>query len=303
MRTKPWLVYALCTTLLWGVWGAFTGVSARNGFPDTLVYCVWAVTMIAPGLIALARRGWKLEHDRRSILLGLLIGLLGAGGQLLLFYTVTIGPTYLIFPIISLSPVVTIGLSSLFLGERTDRVGALGIVMALLALPLFDLSFGGAGGGGGAVGWFAMSLAIMVAWGLQAFFMKFANNTMSAESIFIYMAIAGLVLAPIAFAMTSTQAPINWGWSGPGLAAVIQVLNAVGALTLVYAFRAGKAIVVAPLANAGAPLLTAVLSLVLLGAMPSALKGVGIGLATVAAVLLAISSEQAAGETVSETTT
>jgi uncharacterized membrane protein len=132
--------------------------------------------------------------------------------------------------------------------------------------------------------------------------MKFANTTMSAESIFIYMAIAGLVLVPIAFVMTGARTPVNWGWSGPGLAAVIQVLNAVGALTLVYAFRTGKAIVVAPLANAGAPLLTAVLSLVLLGAMPSPLKAIGIGLATIAAILLAISSEQAAGDTVSEVT-
>ncbi len=47
-----------------------------------------------------------------------------------------------------------------------------------------------------------------------------------------------------------------------GLAAAIQMLNAVGALTLVFAFRYGKAIIVSPLVNAGAPLLTALLSLV-----------------------------------------
>ena len=40
------------------------------------------------------------------------------------------------------------------------------------------------------------------------------------------------------------------------------MLNAIGALTLVYAFRYGKAIVVAPLTNAGAPLVTAVISLI-----------------------------------------
>ena len=35
-----------------------------------------------------------------------------------------------------------------------------------------------------------------------------------------------------------------------------------------FAFRYGKAIIVAPLVNAGAPLLTAVLSMILLGVMP-----------------------------------
>ena len=72
------------------------------------------------------------------------IGLLGAGGQMLLFHTLTIGPAYFVFPIISLSPAVTIALSFLLLRERTGRLGALGIVLALVALPLFDLSFGAA---------------------------------------------------------------------------------------------------------------------------------------------------------------
>ena len=50
MLPKPWLVYAFATTILWGVWGAFTNVSAERGFPETLVYCVWSATMILPAL-------------------------------------------------------------------------------------------------------------------------------------------------------------------------------------------------------------------------------------------------------------
>jgi drug/metabolite transporter (DMT)-like permease len=65
----------------------------------------------------------------------------------------------------------------------------------------------------------------------------------------------------------------------------------VGALTLVYAFRYGKAIVVSPLTNAGAPLITALLSILLLGTVPTATKLAGIALALVAAVFLAIEPE------------
>ena len=72
------------------------------------------------------------------MLLGALIGLTGAGGQMLLFHAVHTGPTYLIFPLIALSPVVTIALSLLWLRERTTLIGALGILIALAALPLFD---------------------------------------------------------------------------------------------------------------------------------------------------------------------
>ncbi len=287
---KLWLVYALLTTVLWGIWGAFTGISAQRGFPDTLVYCVWALTMIVPALIVLGRAQWKLEYDPKSLMYGLIVGLLGAGGQMLLFYTVNIGPTYLIFPIISLSPIVTIGLSYFLLRERTNWVGVLGIALALIALPMFDFSFGGGDSGHG--NWFAFSLLIMLAWGLQAYFMKSANRTMSAESIFFYMMLTGLMLTPVAMLMTDWSKPINMSADGPWLAAGIQVLNAIGALTLVFAFRHGKAIVVSPLTNAGAPLLTAVISLAVLGLVPAPLKIIGLLLATVAAILLAVTPEE-----------
>ena len=93
--------------------------------------------------------------------------------------------------------------------------------------------------------------------------------------------------------MTDFSVPINWGWNGPYLAAATQILNSVGALTLVYAFRYGKAIVVSPLTNAGAPLITAVLSILLLGTAPTATKLAGVALALVAAVFLAIEPEPA----------
>jgi hypothetical protein len=120
---------------------------------------------------------------------------------------------------------------------------------------------------------------------------------MSAEAIFAYMTLTGLLLAPVALAMTDFSQAINYGWSGPGLAAITQILNAVGALTLVYAFRYGKAIVVAPLANAGAPLMTALISLAVLGLVPAATKLVGIGLAFAAAALLTIEPDNNSGET------
>lgn len=293
---RNWLFFALSTVALWGVWGAVAGISAERGFPETLVYCVWSLTMIPPALIVLRMAGWQLDRDPRSVAYGLAIGMLGAGGQLILFHAVSSGPAYLIFPIIALSPIVTIALSMLVLGERTGKLGGIGIVLALIALPMFDLSFGG--GHENAIGWAPLALLIMLFWGIQAFFMKLANNSMAAESIFFYMMVSGLVLAPIAFAMTDFSQPINWGADGPWLAAAIQILNAVGALTLVFAFRYGKAMVVAPLSNAGAPLVTAVLSLVILGTVPGLLKLIGLGLALIASVLLAIEPEAADEELV-----
>lgn len=286
--SRKWLGFAIATTLLWGVWGATTGMSIERGFPETLIYVVWSVTMLLPMLVVLARSGWKLDVSLPAIAMGGAIGLLGAGGQLLLFHAVKTGPAWLIFPIISLSPVATIALSLAFLRERTGLLGWTGIVLALIALPLLDFSPQGVTGGT----WFLLALLVMLAWGLQAFVMKLANSRMSAESIFVYMTLTGLMLAPVAWAMTDWSQPVNWGWDGPWLAAGIQLLNAVGALMLVYAFRYGKAIVVAPMTNAGAPLITALLSLAIAGVVPGPLKAVALVLALIAAVLLALTGEK-----------
>jgi uncharacterized membrane protein len=295
---KPWLIYALITTGFWGVWGAFAEFPTRHGFPETLVYVVWALTMIPPALYAMRRVGWRVLRDPKSVLLGSLIGLTGAGGQMLLFHAVHTGPTYLIFPIIALSPVITIALSMLLLKERVTKVGALGVVLALLALPLFNYSPGGEAdlstGTSGLQGfsWFVYALIILLAWGVQAYFMKLANGTMDAENIFLYMTLTALLLIPVALWMTDFAVPIEYGWQGPGLAAITQILNAVGALTLVYAFRYGRALVVAPLANAGAPMITAIVSMIVLGVMPNAITVAAIALAFLAAALLAIEPEE-----------
>jgi len=286
MRRPRWLGYALATTLLWGVWGACAGLPVQYGFPETLVYVVWALTMVPPALVALARAGWRVRRDGRSVGYGLAIGLLGAGGQMVLFHAVKAGPTYLIFPLISLSPMLTIALSYLLLRERTGLLGVAGIVLAACALPLFDYTPGAAAREYGL--WFVLALAVLVAWGLQAYFIKRANATMDAESIFFYMTLSALLMIPAALAMTDFTQPINYGASGPLLAAVTQALNAVGALTLVYAFRYGKALVVSPLVNAAAPLLTTVIAMAAASALPNGYKLAGIVLSLAAALCLAL---------------
>src|SRR5262245_65825785 len=159
---SAWLIHALVTTVLWGVWGALAGLPGEHGVPETLNYVVWSITMIAPAIFVLRRADRPLMRDARSVKLGLAIGLLGAGGQLILFYAVRIGPPYLIFPIISLSPALTIALSFALLKERTGLLGMAGIALALLSLPLFDYRSGDESADYGL--WFVLALAILGPW-------------------------------------------------------------------------------------------------------------------------------------------
>ena len=286
MKLKPWLAFALITTISWGLWGALIESPEKAGFPATMGYIVWAITMIIPALFALKRINWKLDRDKTSVRYGLLIGLSGSAGQLILFQALRTGPAYLVFPIVSLSPIITILLSIVVLKEKASLKSWIGIIIALIAIPLLSYQPAGNSRQFGVL-WIFLALAVFLAWGIQAYFMKVANNYMKAESIFFYMMVSGLALIPVAFVMTDFNQPINWGIKGPYMAAGIQLLNSIGALFIVYAFRYGRAIIVSPLTNAGAPVITIVLSLLLYGVFPHSIILTGMVLAVAAIFFLA----------------
>ena len=297
MKVRPWLIYAIVTTTFWGVWGALIEVPEKAGFPATLGYAVWALTMIPPALVALKIINWKLEHDKKSIILGCIIGFTGAGGQLVLFQALRTGPAYLVFPFISLSPVITIILAFIFLKERASKKGWLGIAFAIIAIILLSYQPPNDANSSGYI-WIILSLIVFLAWGLQAYVMRFANQTMKAESIFFYMSITGLLLIPFALIMTDFSQNINWGFKGPYLTAMIQILNAIGALTIVYAFRYGKAIIVSPMTNAVAPVITIIISLLIYQVIPHPVIITGMVIALISIFLMAVEDNEE--ETVTE---
>jgi drug/metabolite transporter (DMT)-like permease len=300
LKVRPWLIYAIVTTVFWGIWGALIELPQKSGFPATLGYVVWALTMIPPAIVALKIINWKLEFDKKSILLGCLIGLTGAGGQLVLFQALRTGPAYLVFPFISLSPVITIILSYIFLKERASKKGWIGIVLALVAIIFLSYQPPNDANSSGYL-WIILSLIVFVAWGVQAYIMRFANQTMKAESIFFYMMLTGLLLIPFALIMTEFSQEINWGFKGPYLTALIMLLNSIGALTIVYAFRYGKAIIVSPMTNAVAPVITIILSLIIYQVIPHPIIISGMVLALISIFLMAI--EDSPEETHSEIST
>ncbi len=290
-KDQIWIGFAAATTMLWGMWGALIEIPEKAGFPPPLAYSVWAATMIPPALLALSISNWNLDRDARSVRVGLAAGLLGAGGQLILFEILRLGPAYIVFPIVSLSPVVTVLLSTWLIDEQAGTKGWLGVALALAAIALFSIRgpSSDAPAAGGSFLWLLLTLLVFSAWGIQGYIIKQANSTMRAESIFFYMAAAALLLVPIAVAMTDFSQRINWGLRGAGLAVPIQLLNAVGALCVVYAYRYGRAIIVSPMTSAAAPMVTVVLSLYIYSVDPLdiPLKLVGIVVAITAAFLMA----------------
>ena len=278
MKNKLWLLFILITVVTWGVWGAFSGYQISNGIPDTVVYIAWALSMIPCAIAALIVNKGKLTFNWKGIGLGAIVGLLGAGGQLVLFKALTLGPSYIIYPFISMAPVIVITLASIFLKEKANKWQIAGIIVALAAILLLSLETGNEGGAVSGWLWIVLAVLVLLAWGIQGFFMKFANESMDAESLFVYMALFAVVLAPVAYFMTpdaatffAQEGAMTPFWSSFG----IQILNSIGALTLVYAYRYGKAVVVSPMEGL-APMVTVLLSLVILHVIPNPLQIAGL---------------------------
>ena len=291
IKVKKGFLFVIAHVLFLGVWGALIEIPEKNGFPATLGYVIWALTMIPASVTALMINSWKLETDRRSVLLGLLAGFLGAIGQLVLFLVLKIAPAYLVFPLLSLTPVVTILMAVAILREKTGKIGWIGIGIAILAI--FLLSYQPPSGKTieGFL-WIGLTAIPLLVWGTQGFVMRFANDTMKAESIFFYMMLSSVLLIPVALLMTDFSQPINWGLEGPYLAALIQILNAFGALFLVYAFRYEKAIIVAPMTTALSPVLTVIISLTIYSVVPHPITISGMILAIIAALLMGVQETQ-----------
>lgn len=282
MKDKLWLLFILITVVTWGVWGAFSDMQMdKEGIPETVVYILWALTMIPCAIVALIINKGKFLHDGKSALLGCTVGLLGAGGQLVLFKALSIGPAYIIFPFISMSPVVVITLAAIFLKEKANKWQIAGIVVALAAILLLSIQSGGDDSPVSGWLWIVLAVLVLFAWGIQGFFMKFANNSMDAESIFVWMAISGLVLIPVAWFMDSDPMTAAEFFAQEGVAKAsltcfgIQILNAIGALTLVYAYRYGKAVIVSPMEGLS-PMVTVLLSLIILSVIPTPMQIAGI---------------------------
>jgi drug/metabolite transporter (DMT)-like permease len=290
MKMPRWFLYSIITAVLWGVWGAISEYPAKYidpPFPTTLIYVINALTIIPVAIISLRKIHWKPVHTPAAIGYGLAAGFTGAVGQLLLFVALKNGPPYMIFPIISLSPAITVIMSFILLKEKTGARGIAGIVLALAAIFLMSLQKS-AGGQYSNLIWLWLSIVIFALWGVQAYIIKASTKSMDEDSMFFYLALTLQAIIPFAILLTDFSQPINWGFQGPYLSVFIQLLNTVGVLFFVYSFKEGKAIIVAPVINGLYPVITIIISLLIYWQLPYIFNSIGMIVAVIAIVLISI---------------
>lgn len=287
MKYANWFGLTVAAIFLWGFYGvAFKLASDR--LPALAGQVLSSAGLLLPALFLF---GAVLRERRATagIVAGFVSGLCGSVGNLALLVSLREGgKASLVFPLTALYPLVTVVAAILFLRERARRVQAIGIALAVIAVLLLSLdpstpvanlraSFEFSR-------WLLYAAGALVAFGLAAVFQKMATNRISAESAFAMFA-AGFV-PPLAVIWLFEPWPR--GVPTPAVAWAIAggLLNGLGVLATLAAYRrGGKASVVTPLATLY-PIVTVIVAIIFLGEKVNAVQLAGIGMAIAGGVLL-----------------
>ncbi|MEM2096210.1 MAG: EamA family transporter [Candidatus Caldarchaeum sp.] len=132
-----WFVAVLLALVVWGVWGVVTRVASSSlGWRDTTAIAAVGHMSIAIAYIILSRAAVLPQGS--AWYMALLAGALGFLGALLFYVALDLNPSSIVVVATSMYPVVTILLSTFFLGESISIRQAVGVGLAIAALVLIS---------------------------------------------------------------------------------------------------------------------------------------------------------------------
>ena len=135
------------------------------------------------------------------------------------------------------------------------------------------------------INWLVLSIITIITWGLVGFFVKLASNYSHWTEMYIVSNIAVFVISLLIY--ISQRPSINVASLGFNYAMIAGIVMSLSTITFYLAIQAGKAAIVIPLTSLY-PVVTVALSYLILHEEISPTKGLGIILALVALVLIAL---------------
>lgn len=281
-RLPRWLALAASAVVLWGLWailGRVLGDRLTAGQGQAL-----STLGVLPVLGLLGKSGrLKVTGDlRRGVVTGFAAGLLVCLGNVAYYQALRLGEkTSTVIPLTALYPLVTIALAVLLLRERLNRFQGVGVVLALVAIYLFNVT----GLTGVANRWIAYAMIPIVLWGVSGFLQKLSTQHLSGELSTQWFLVA---FVPVSLSLLVWE-PLR---AMPSLGTLCLVIGlglsfALGNLALLAAFaRGGKASVIAPVAGLY-PVVSVPIAIVFFGERVGARELVAIVIALLSVALLA----------------
>jgi uncharacterized membrane protein len=291
-RLPPWLPYAITAAVCWGIWGVLAKGPSRE-LSGCMTQVLFTFALVPSAVMACRSKQMGAGTNKpRGILWGFVAGLFAGTGDLLFYLALQAGADAAIsIPLISLYPLVTIGIAYCWFKERLNFVQGSGILLAVVAITLLS---------GGAMSlsqplellhrirltpWILYSLAAMICAGVFTATQKLSTNHISAEMSYLAWCAA---FGVIALWIVATR-PLNWNMPAAMVCSALAAgaLNGFGVIASFAAYRReGKASIVAPLTATPQPLVTVLLALLFLGERVGLSEGCGILLAICAAAAL-----------------
>ncbi len=133
------------------------------------------------------------------------------------------------------------------------------------------------------VNWLVFSILAVIFWGFWGFFIKLASAQLSWQQVFIVTSFITLVFSLLTFVIVKPSFEI--GSQSASYALTAGVLGAFALIFFNMAIKEGNAIVVVPVTSLY-PVITVVLSYLILNEKLTFTKGLGIILALIAVVLV-----------------
>ena len=131
--------------------------------------------------------------------------------------------------------------------------------------------------------WFIFGMVALFLWGLWAFFPKLATNYLNPKSILIFQTLGGLLICIAVLISVNFRPEIHT--KGITFAVLAGLAGAIGGLFFLYSISKGKAAIVITM-TALYPLVTIILSFLILKEPITIKQGIGMLLALIAMVLL-----------------
>jgi uncharacterized membrane protein len=283
-----WFAWAITAVLSWGIWAVLSKVIGDSlSGPQSQALSTLGSLPVMVGLL-LSKRLWRTEARRtRGIVIALLSGLVSGLGNVAYYQALTSGAkAATVVPLTALSPIITIALATLFLGEKLNRIQALGVGLSLIAIYLFNVPdekgvFSGA---------LTYAVLPLLLWGICGFLQKLTTSDISGElSAFCFLA----AFVPLAGVLLWRE-PVNIGTLSVRTWILVLALGfflAAGNLALLVAFaRDGKASVISPMAGLY-PVISVPIALGFLGEKVGPRELGGIILAILSVVALSMESK------------
>jgi len=279
-----WLLHTLLTVLFWGAWGAVSRVLG-DSLPGAQSQVISTLGLL-PILLVLMLSGHFRADSVRGCALAFVAGLVGSLGNIAFYGLMSLGEKAVaIVPLTALYPLVTVVLAVALIKERMNRIQIAGIVLALVAMYLFNA------GPSGPVkaGIFVQALLPIALWGVAGFIQKLSTNRIAGETSAFWFLLAMIPVAgvlPLVGRFAWRLPLATWFW-----AIALGLCFGLGNLTLLAAFaRGGKASLVAPLCGLY-PLVTVPLAVLFLGERVTGREGTALCVAVAAVAALAYETQ------------